>query len=125
MLALVGSAVALIMSVGHANAASISTSSNIPVLILLLATLGMMLMISANSLIGLYLGLELQSLALYVVCRDQPRQSAFNRSRPEVLRPRRAVVGHAAVRHVSLVYGYTGNTGFQEIAVVHSAAASA
>ncbi|MEQ1671203.1 MAG: NADH-quinone oxidoreductase subunit N, partial [Hyphomicrobium sp.] len=36
-----------------------------PVLVLL-ATLGMMMMISANDLIALYLGLELQSLALYV-----------------------------------------------------------
>src|SRR6266851_5488041 len=37
-----------------------------PVLILL-ATTGMMVMVSANDLITLYLGLELQSLALYVV----------------------------------------------------------
>ena len=52
-----------------------------PVLILL-ATLGMMMMISANDLIPLYLGLELQSLALYVV-------AAINRdNRPA--RPRRA-----------------------------------
>ncbi|HJT11775.1 MAG TPA: NADH-quinone oxidoreductase subunit N, partial [Dongiaceae bacterium] len=35
-------------------------------LLMLLATLGMMLMISANNLISLYVGLELQSLALYV-----------------------------------------------------------
>ena len=37
-----------------------------PVL-MLLATLGMMLMVSANDLISLYVGLELQSLALYVI----------------------------------------------------------
>jgi NADH-quinone oxidoreductase subunit N len=37
-----------------------------PVLIVL-ATLGMMVMISANDLIALYIGLELQSLALYVI----------------------------------------------------------
>ena len=41
-------------------------------MLMLLATLGMMLMISASDLITLYLGLELQSLALYVV-------AAFNR----------------------------------------------
>ena len=41
-----------------------------PVL-MLFATLGMMLMISANDLIALYLGLELQSLALYVVAAFQ------------------------------------------------------
>ena len=49
-----------------------------PVLVLL-ATLGMMMMVSANDLIALYVGLELQSLALYVVAainRD-------NRARPK------------------------------------------
>ena len=43
----------------------------LPVL-MLLATLGMMLMVSAGSFIALYMGLELQSLALYVL-------AAFNR----------------------------------------------
>jgi NADH-quinone oxidoreductase subunit N len=46
-----------------------------------LATLGMLLMISANDMIALYMGLELQSLALYVV-------AAINRD--SSVRPRRA-----------------------------------
>ena len=33
--------------------------------------------------------------------RDQPRQRQGDRSRPQVLRPRRAVVGHAALRRVA------------------------
>ena len=44
----------------------------------LLATIGMMMMISASDLIALYLGLELQSLALYVLAafrRDAVRSS--------------------------------------------------
>ena len=48
-----------------------------PVLVLL-ATTGMLMMISANDLIALYVGLELQSLALYVVAafqRDSARSS--------------------------------------------------
>ena len=47
-------------------------------MLILLATLGMLLMISANDLIALYLGLELQSLALYVVAaihRDKLRST--------------------------------------------------
>ena len=43
-----------------------------------MATLGMMLMISANDLIALYLGLEMQALALYVMAainRDSLRSS--------------------------------------------------
>ena len=48
-----------------------------PILILLAVT-GMMVMVSANDLIVLYMGLELQSLALYVVAafnRDSPRST--------------------------------------------------
>jgi len=41
-----------------------------PILIVL-ATLGMMLMISANDFLGLYLGIELQSLSLYVIAAFQ------------------------------------------------------
>ena len=47
-------------------------------MLVLLASAGMMMMISANDLIALYLGLELQSLALYVVAairRDDVRSS--------------------------------------------------
>ena len=47
-------------------------------MLILLATLGMMMMVSANDLIALYLGLELQSLALYVIAafhRDDVRST--------------------------------------------------
>ena len=76
VLALIGSAVTLVMSIGFAEAEKFD-KFEYPVLILL-ATLGMMLMISANDLIALYLGLELQSLALYVVAainRDNLRST--------------------------------------------------
>ena len=55
-----------------------------PVLILL-ATAGMLMMISANDLIMLYLGLELQSLTLYVIAAFR-RDDLVQRGRPEVLR---------------------------------------
>ena len=77
-----------------------------PVLVVL-ATLGMMLMVSANDLIALYLGLELQSLALYVIAAFNRDYVALDRGGAEVFRPRRAVVGHAALRR-SLIYGFTG-----------------
>ena len=62
---LAGSLVTLVMSIGFAKAEKFDRFEY-PVLIIL-ATLGMMLMISANDMIAVYLGLELQSLALYVV----------------------------------------------------------
>ncbi|MGO4834820.1 NADH-quinone oxidoreductase subunit N, partial [Rhizobiaceae sp. 2RAB30] len=76
VLTLIGSVVTLIMSVGFAKAEKFD-KFEYPVLIML-ATLGMMLMISANDMIALYLGLELQSLALYVVAainRDSVRST--------------------------------------------------
>ncbi|RUY05351.1 NADH-quinone oxidoreductase subunit NuoN, partial [Mesorhizobium sp. M7A.F.Ca.US.005.03.2.1] len=113
VLALVGSAVTLVMSMRFAKAERFD-KFEYPVLILL-CTLGMMLMISANSMIGLYLGLELQSLAIYVLCainRDNLRSTEAG-LKYFVLG---ALSSGMLLYGISLVYGYTGNTGFQEIA---------
>ncbi len=117
VLALIGSIVAMILSIGHSRVEPIGRFEY-PVL-LVLATLGILLMISANNLISLYMALELQSLALYVIC-------AINR---ESLRSTEAglkyfVLGALSsgmlLYGMSLVYGFTGNTGFSEIAAVLS-----
>ncbi|UJW73330.1 NADH-quinone oxidoreductase subunit NuoN [Rhizobium sp. SL42] len=117
ILALIGSITAMIMAVGHAKNDHLD-KFEFPVL-LVLATLGIMLMISANDLISVYLALELQSLALYVV-------AAINR---DSLRSTEAglkyfVLGALSsgmlLYGMSLVYGFTGNTGFDEIAAVLS-----
>jgi NADH:ubiquinone oxidoreductase subunit 2 (subunit N) len=63
----------------------------------MLSTLGMMLMISANDMLALYLGLELQSLALYVVAainRDSVRSTEAGL---EIFCAGGAVVGHVAL----------------------------
>ena len=90
-----------------------------PVLILL-ATVGMMVMVSANDLIVLYLGLELQSLALYVIAafrRDSVRSTEAGL--------KYFVLGSLSsgllLYGASLVYGYTGTTAFAGIAQVVSA----
>ena len=75
-LAMLGSVVTLAMSVGFAREEKFD-KFEYPVLILL-ATLGMLLMISANDMLALYLGLELQSLSLYVIAainRDSARST--------------------------------------------------
>ena len=113
VLTLVGSLVTLMMSVGFARAERFD-KFEYPVLIVL-ATLGMMLMISANSMLALYLGLELQSLALYVVAainRDNVRSTEAG-LKYFVLG---ALSSGMLLYGISLVYGYTGNTGFAEIA---------
>ncbi|TCL70425.1 NADH-quinone oxidoreductase subunit NuoN [Rhizobium sp. BK251] len=113
IVALVGSGVAMLMSVRQARSQQLD-HFEFPVL-LLLATLGILLMISAHDLISLYLSLELQSLALYVV-------AAINR---DSLRSTEAglkyfVLGALSsgmmLYGMSLVYGFTGHTSFDAIA---------
>ncbi len=85
-----------------------------PVLILL-ATLGMMLMVSSNNLLALYMGLELQSLALYVIAaikRDDARSSEAG-LKYFVLG---ALSSGMLLYGISLVYGFTGQIGFAQIA---------
>jgi len=91
-----------------------------PVL-LLFATLGMMLMISANNLISLYMGLELQSLSLYVVAafrRDSLRSSEAG-LKYFVLG---ALSSGMLLYGASMIYGFTGTTDFAELGQVFAAA---
>ena len=87
-----------------------------PVLVLL-ATTGMMMMVSANDLISLYLGFELQSLALYVVAafrRDSVRSSEAG-LKYFVLG---ALSSGMLLYGASLLYGFAGSTSFAAIAAV-------
>src|SRR4029450_2457442 len=76
VLTLFGSAVAIVLSVNFMKTEKIERFEY-PILVLP-ATAGMMIMISANDLVAVYMGLELQSLALYVVAaidRDNAKSS--------------------------------------------------
>jgi NADH-quinone oxidoreductase subunit N len=82
-----------------------------------LAVLGMMLMASASDLMTLYLGLELQSLALYVVAafaRDDARSSEAG-LKYFVLG---ALASGLTLYGSTLIYGFTGTTQFRGIAQV-------
>ena len=85
-----------------------------PVLIVL-AALGMSMMVSANDLIALYLGVEMQSLALYIL-------AAFNRDsrRSTEAGLKYFVLGALSscllLYGASLIYGFAGSTQFDAIA---------
>jgi NADH-quinone oxidoreductase subunit N len=110
---LIGSLVTLVMSIEFAKAEKFD-KFEYPILVLL-STLGMMLMIAANDMISLYLGLELQSLALYVVAainRDNLRSTEAG-LKYFVLG---ALSSGMLLYGITLVYGYTGSTSFEAIA---------
>jgi NADH-quinone oxidoreductase subunit N len=113
ILTLAGSAFAIMLSFDYMRRERL-LRFEFPVLILL-STVGMMLTISANDLISLYLALEFQSLALYVVAsfhRDHLRstEAGLKYFVLGVLSSGLLLYGS------SLVYGYTGMTTFPGIA---------
>ena len=84
-------------------------------ILILSSVLGMMIMISSNDLIVFYMGLELQSLALYVLAtfnRDEIKSSEAG-LKYFVL----SALSSGLLLYVcSLIYGFTGSTNFNVIA---------
>jgi len=113
LLTLAGAAVALLMSIDYWRGEG-GVKFEFPVLVLL-ATTGMLMMISANDLIALYVGLELQSLALYVVAAFQ-RDSARSSEAGLKYFVLGALSSGMLLYGASLVYGFTGSTDFADIA---------
>jgi NADH-quinone oxidoreductase subunit N len=110
---LIGAAAAVLMSSDFIRREGLA-KFEYPILIVL-ATLGMMMMISANDLIALYLGVELQSLALYVIAamnRDDAKSSEAG-LKYFVLG---ALSSGMLLYGMSLVYGFTGTVSFEGIA---------
>ena len=121
VMALFGSAVAIVLS-SHFMKRVKMARFEYPILVML-ASVGMMMMISANDLISLYVGLELQSLSLYVVAaidRDSARSSEAG-LKYFVLG---ALSSGMLLYGASLVYGFTGTTTFPQIAAALSASGS-
>ncbi|MGX1305473.1 NADH-quinone oxidoreductase subunit N [Amorphus suaedae] len=115
VLTLIGSGFAIVMTTAYARAARFERFEY-PVLVVL-STVGMMIMISAGSMLALYLGLELQSLALYVVAsinRDSVRSTEAG-LKYFVLG---ALASGMMLYGISLVYGFTGSIDFNTIAGV-------
>jgi NADH-quinone oxidoreductase subunit N len=120
LLAIIGSAGALILSLDYLKTDK-QQKFEYGVLFLL-STLGMMMLISANDLIALYLGLELMSLPLYVVAasnRDSVRSTEAG-LKYFVLG---ALSSGMLLYGASLIYGFTGTVNFAGIAKATSSGA--
>jgi NADH-quinone oxidoreductase subunit N len=118
ILCLLGAAMGLVLSMDFFEREGLSRFE-FPVLVLF-ATVGMMVMISANDLMSLYMGLELLSLPLYVLAaidRDNPRAAEAG-LKYFVLG---ALASGLLLYGASLVYGFAGTTNFDRLADALSA----
>ncbi|AWK85788.1 NADH-quinone oxidoreductase subunit NuoN [Azospirillum thermophilum] len=120
VLVLIAAALSIILSLGYIEREDMARFE-FPVLILF-ATLGMLMMISANDLISLYVGLETQSLALYVIAafrRDHAKSSEAG-LKYFVLG---ALSSGMLLYGASLVYGFAGTTSFDKVAALFAGGA--
>lgn len=112
-LVILGGGLAILMSNQFLKTTGINRFE-FPVLVVL-ATLGMMVMVSANDLLTLYVGLELQSLSLYVLA-----SFARDRNRSTEAGLKYFVLGALSsgmlLYGMSLIYGFSGTLSFDVLA---------
>ncbi len=111
---LIGSFTCLIMF----NSSKVDLNINIyefPILILF-ATIGMLIMVSSNDLLSMFVGLELQSLSLYVLA-SLNRNSLLSSEAGIKYFILGALSSGLLLFGISYIYGFTGNTNFNLIAV--------
>ncbi len=120
ILSLIGAALSLILSMDYNRREGIGRFE-FPVL-LLFSTVGTMVMASSENLMTLYIGLELQSLAIYILC-------AFDRDRLGSAEAglKYFVLGSLAsgllLYGVSLVFGFAGTMEYRGLQTALSASA--
>jgi NADH-quinone oxidoreductase subunit N len=115
LLILAGGALSAVLALDYNQKQKISRFE-FPVLILF-STVGMMVLASASNLMTLYMGLELQSLAIYVLCafaRDELRSSEAG-LKYFVLS---ALASGLLLYGISLTYGFAGTMDFTKLAAV-------
>ncbi len=113
ILSLTGSAVTLLLSIEFLEAKSRRIFEY--AILVMLSTVGMMVLISAADLIMLYLGLELMSLALYVVAASD-RDNAKSTEAGLKYFVLGALSSGMLLYGASLIYGFTGTVSFAGIA---------
>ena len=121
LLILAGSAMSLVLCLDYNRDHGLARFE-FPVLVLL-ASVGMLIMVAANNMMSLYLGLELQSLAMYVLAafaRDELR-SAEAGLKYFVLG---ALASGLLLYGISLAYGFSGTMDFVQLRALLTSPAS-
>ena len=114
-LILAGSAMVMVLSVSSARENGLAKFEYSALIVL--ATLGMLIMVSANDLMVLYIGLELQSLSLYILAAMK-RDSAKATESGLKYFVLGALSSGMLLYGASLIYGFTGQTQLDRIAEV-------
>ncbi|MEW5703392.1 MAG: NADH-quinone oxidoreductase subunit NuoN [Pseudomonadota bacterium] len=115
LLVLFGTALTLILAHGYNRREGFARFEY--AVLVLFAAVGMLMMLSANDLLSLYVGLELQSLSLYVLAairRDSVRSSEAG-LKYFVLG---ALASGMLLYGASMIYGFTGATNFDSLAAL-------
>ncbi len=112
ILILIGSLASIVMY--HSSREDLNINLfEFPILILL-ATIGMMIMVSANDLIAIFIGLELQSLTLYVLAALNRNHLASSEAGLKYFLLG-ALSSGLLLFGLSYIYGFTGNTNLNLI----------
>lgn len=118
LLVLTGSLFSIFLANGYYKNNPNYMIAEFPVLILL-ATAGMIFMISSNDLLSLYMSLELQSLALYILAAMHRNNIKSSEAGLKYF-----VLGALAsgimLYGASLVYGFSGTTNFIKLAALYT-----
>jgi len=115
VLVLLASSLAILMSLSYLEREDMR-KPEFPIL-MLFATLGMLMMVSANDLMSLYVGLETQSLSLYVIASFR-RDSAKSSEAGLKYFVLGALSSGMLLYGASLVYGFAGSTSFDKLAAL-------
>jgi NADH-quinone oxidoreductase subunit N len=114
-LIMLGASAALILSLDYNKREHIARFE-FPILVMF-AVLGMLVMVSAADLMTLYLGFELQSLAMYI-CAAMNRDSLRSTEAGLKYFVLGALASGLLIYGISLVYGFAGTTNFAGLAAV-------
>ena len=115
IMVLIGSLATILISFNYTLNQKMSARINEYMVLILFSTLSMLLVISSFDLISMYLAIELQSLAFYVLAAFQ-RNNEFSTEAGLKYFILGALASGLLLFGESLIYGFTGLTNFEELA---------
>lgn len=118
LLVLAGSFFSIFIAVGYYKKNTSYMVAEFPVLVLL-ATAGMMFMVSSNDLLSLYMSLELQSLSLYILASIHKNNVKSSEAGLKYF-VLGALSSGMMLYGISLVYGFSGTTNFVKLAELYN-----